>query len=101
MKKRTKASKKRLNNLLILLLLTAVLLVMSTYAWFTANRTVRVDTIDVNVATQGGLQISANGTDWKTVITKDDLITADQNVTSIVNQMPELMSPVSSPGVKR
>ena len=97
MKKRTKASKKRLNNLLILLLLTAVLLVMSTYAWFTANRTVRIDTIDVNVATQGGLQISANGTDWKTVITKDDLITADQNVTSIVNQMPELMSPVSSP----
>ena len=97
MKKRTKASKKRLNNLLILLLLTAVLLVMSTYAWFTANRTVRIDTIDVNVATQGGLQISANGTDWKTVITKDDLITADKNVSSIVNQMPELMSPVSSP----
>ena len=97
MKKRTKASKKRLNNLLILLLLTAVLLVMSTYAWFTANRTVRIDTIDVNVATQGCLQISANGTDWKTVITKDDLITADKNVSSIVNQMPELMSPVSSP----
>ncbi len=97
MKKRTKASKKRLNNLLILLLLTAVLLVMSTYAWFTANRTVRVDTIDVNVATQGGLQISANGTDWKTVITKDDLINADKNVTSIINQMPGLMSPVSSP----
>ena len=97
MKKRTKASKKRLNNLLILLILTAVLLVMSTYAWFTANRTVRIDTIDVNVATQGGLQISANGTDWKTVITKDDLITADRNVSSIVNQMPGLMSPVSSP----
>ena len=97
MKKRTKASKKRLNNLLILLLLSAVLLVMSTYAWFTANRTVRIDTIDVNVATQGGLQISANGTDWKTVITKDDLIAADRNVTSIINQMPSLMSPVSSP----
>ena len=97
MKKRTKASKKRLNNLLILLLLTAVLLVMSTYAWFTANRTVRIDTIDVNVATQGGLQISANGTDWKTVITKDDLVNADKNVTGIVTQMPELLSPVSSP----
>ena len=97
MKKRTKSSKKRLSNLLILLVLAAVLLVMSTYAWFTANRTVRIDTIDVNVATQGGLQISANGTDWKTVITKEDLISADATVSNIVNQMPALMSPVSSP----
>ena len=98
MKKRTKASKNRLNNLLILLLLSAVLLVMSTYAWFTANRTVRIDTIDVNVATQGGLQISADGETWKSVITKEELIAADNSFnTQIKNQLPNLIAPVSSP----
>ena len=60
MKKRTKASKKRLNNLLILLLLTAVLLVMSTYAWFTANRTVRIDTIDALGAAKLAAKLGAS-----------------------------------------
>ena len=60
MKKNTKVSKKRLNSLLMILLLTAVLLIMSTYAWFTANRTVKIDALDVTVATSSGLQISAD-----------------------------------------
>ena len=69
MKKKTKAIKQKLNNLLMILLLTAVLLIMSTYAWFTANRTVNIDAIDVKVATSSGLQISADGITWKTVLT--------------------------------
>jgi hypothetical protein len=70
---------------------------MSTYAWFTANRTVRVDSIDVYVSTSGGLQISSDADDWKTVLSKDDLINAhDQGYTSEVNQLPVFMSPVSS-----
>lgn len=96
MKKRTKASKKRLNNLLIILLLTAVLLIMSTYAWFTANRTVNIDSIDVQVATSSGLQISADGITWKTVLSKDDLLNAHTTYPAVVNQLPELMSPVST-----
>ena len=93
MSKRTKASRKRLNNLLIILLLTAVLLVMSTYAWFTANRTVNIDLIDVKVSTKSGLQISADGENWKTVLDKDDLITAHAIG---FNQLPEYMEPVST-----
>lgn len=96
MKKRTKASKKRLNNLLIILLLTAVLLIMSTYAWFTANRVVNIDSIDVQVATSSGLQISADGITWKTVLNKDDLLTAHTTYAAVINQLPELMSPVST-----
>ena len=97
MKKKTKANKSKLNNLLVILVLTALLLVMSTYAWFTANRTVRVDSIDVYVSTSGGLQISSDADDWKTVLTKEDLINAhDQGYTDEVNQLPVFMSPVSS-----
>lgn len=96
MKKRTKASKQRLNNLFILLVLTAVLLVMSTYAWFTANRTVKIDSIDVHVSTSSGLQISADGIDWKTVLTKDDLVAAHTTYADAVNQLPDNMAPVST-----
>ena len=96
MKKKTKASKQRLNNLLMILLLTAVLLIMSTYAWFTANRTVNIDAIDVTVATSSGLQISADGITWKTVLTKDDVFNAYDTYASSVNQLPTIMAPVSS-----
>ena len=96
MKKKTKASKQRLNNLLMILLLTAVLLIMSTYAWFTANRTVNIDAIDVKVATSSGLQISADGITWKTVLTKDDVFNAYDTYESSVNQLPSIMAPVST-----
>lgn len=96
MKKRTKTNKQRLNNLLILLVLTAVLLVMSTYAWFTANRTVNIDSIDVQVSTSSGLQISADGIDWKTVLDKDDLANAYTTYSGAINQLPENMAPVST-----
>ena len=66
---------KRKSNLrvsLLLLLLAAILLVSSSYAWFTANKTVTVSTLDVNVEAQNGLQISTNGTTWKSIISKTD-----------------------------
>ena len=96
MSKRTKASRKRLNNLLIILLLTAVLLVMSTYAWFTANKTVRIDALEVNVATSSGLQISADGITWKTIIDGDDIKNAYDTYPTVINQMPDDIAPVST-----
>lgn len=96
MSKRTKASRKRLNNLLMILLLTAVLLVMSTYAWFTANKTVRIDALEVNVATSSGLQISADGITWKTIIDGDDIKNAYQTYGTVINQMPTDIAPVST-----
>ena len=101
MSKRTKASKKRLNDLLIVLLLTAVLLVMSTYAWFTANRKVNIDKLDVKVVASSGLQISADGSEWKTVLEKTDLIGAagaGGKYAGAVNQLPTYMKPVSTVG---
>jgi hypothetical protein len=73
---------------------------MSTNAWFTANRTVNIDSIDVKVSTSSGLQISADGIDWKTVLTKEDLANANKTYAGAVNQLPENMAPVST-GLKQ
>lgn len=96
MKKRTRASQRRLNNLLLILLLSAVLLIMSTYAWFTANRTVNVDAISLHVTTSSGLQISANGKDWKTVLNYQDIKDAYKEYSAAKNQLPVNMAPTST-----
>ena len=94
------AKKKRKNNRLFLILvwffLTAILLSTSTYAWFTANKTVNIDTIDVKVSTSSGLQISADGEEWKTVLTKEDLENASVKWLNAKNQLPDEMAPVST-----
>ena len=74
-KSQSKKNRKRKGILLaiIMILFTGVVLTASTYAWFTANRSVTVESIDVNVQATEGLQISTDATDWKAVITNDDL----------------------------
>ncbi len=104
MKKKTKVNKKKLDSLLLVLLLTAVLLIMSTYAWFTANRTVSVDTFDVRVETTSGLQISATAEpdSWKTSLDITDLINATKNAAfGITNQLPSTMEPMSTVPVNK
>ena len=91
---------------LLMLLLTFVTLSTSTYAWFTANKTVTVSTINVNVAASNGLQISVDGLEWKSVITNEDIIKtigAETTYTSTANtnQLPSLatsLAPVSTVG---
>ena len=73
----TKKSKRK-NNLkesIILLILLILLLVSSTYAWFTANQTVTISTIDVNIAAANGLQISTDADAWKAIISNEDITT--------------------------
>ena len=92
-----KRRSKRMLLLLLLLLMTGTMLVTSTYAWFTSNETVRVDTITVNVATEGGIQLSADGTNWKTILLTTDLTTVHGTTyTSSVNQLPAALEPVST-----
>lgn len=93
---RKKRSKKRLLLLLLLLLMTGIMLSTSTYAWFTSNRTVTVDDIDVEVSVGGGLQLSVDGTSWKSIITGDDISSAINTYSAATNQMPSIMTPVST-----
>ena len=72
---------------LIMILLLLSTLGAATYAWFTANRTVTVEQIDVNVSTSQGLQISTDASNWKSIVTNDDIKNA--NWSGCVNQLPE------------
>ncbi len=87
----------RLLYLFILFLFTSIMFSTSTYAWFTSNRVVTINTINVHVAASGGIEISTDGTNWKSVIIPDD-ITSVHNTTypTSVNQIPYNMEPVST-----
>lgn len=97
--KKNKQKKTSLKSAIVLLLLIALLLITSSYAWFTANQTVTVSTLQVNVKASNGLQISADAQNWKTVLEKADLTTAAGTYADLVNQLPETdLEPVSSIG---
>lgn len=92
---------KRKGNLkysLLLLLLLAVLLVSSTYAWFTANKVVSISTIDVNVQAQNGLQISADASNWKAILQKTDITGATATYATNKNQVPDILETISTAG---
>lgn len=95
MKKNSKR-KSNLKSSLLLLLLLAILLISSSYAWFTANQTVTVSSLNVNVQASNGLQISADGTTWKAVLSNSDLTTG---YATAVNQIPTELAPVSTTGI--
>ncbi|MGM9879249.1 MAG: hypothetical protein ACI31R_04420 [Bacilli bacterium] len=93
--------KKKLLLLFLLLLVTGILVGTSTYAWFTANKTVAVNDISVNVAAQNGIQISVDGTSWKSIVQTTDLLNASAKYSAAVNQIPSTTNsivPVSTVG---
>ena len=96
-KKQKEQRKKRLKSLIILLFLTIVMLSTSTYAWFTANKSVTVDPIDVYVAASNGLQISTNASSWKTVVSNND-IKNPTGYTNHKNMLSGTLVPVSTNG---
>lgn len=98
MKEKEKRNKKKRRLLLLLLLLcvTGSLLGVSSYAWFTANETVTINKITVNVAAKNGIQISTDGTNWKSIIQTTDIKTASTTYTGAKNQLPSSLEPVSS-----
>ena len=91
--------KRRLFLTVIMILFVGVVLTTSTYAWFTANRNVTVESIDVTVTTSEGLQISTDAINWKSVVTNNDITTA--NWSGVRNQVPQganVLAPVSTDG---
>lgn len=94
--------KKQKNNrrkkLLIPLFFSSFLLMTTTFAWFSANRMVSIDSLNVHVQTDGGLEVSTNAIDWKQVVTVQDIMSAREKYAGSVNQLPYRMNPVSSGG---
>ena len=94
----SKKSKRRadVKSSILILLLIAILLIASTYAWFTANTKVTVSSLDVYVEAKNGLQISTDAVNWKSVISNDDIL--KKAYEGNVNAIPNIMEPVSTIG---
>ena len=91
-----KSSKKKVTSLILLLLLSIVMLGTTTYAWFTANQVVTINSINVKVEASNGLQISTNAAQWKSVITNSDILAG---YTGSVNQFPIYVTNVSTDSI--
>ena len=98
-KDRKKQRKYRLFILLLLLFATGIMLATSTYAWFTSNKNVSVETLSVNIAAQNGIQISVDGSNWKAIVQKTDLANAINTYAAAKNQLPSVLEPVSTGAV--
>ena len=93
---RSRKSKRRLKSLFIMLILTAMLMVSSTYAWFSANKEVALEGINAKVVAAEGLQISLDGESWSSKITINQ-----ENLAAAVSnnyRWPEALTPVSTVG---
>ena len=98
MGRRSRKTKKRLNSMLMALLLTAVMLVMSTYAWFSANRTVSITGLTAKVSAAEGLQISLDGATWGSSVTVNETtLAAAASYNNYV--LPTELHPVSTTGL--
>ena len=96
--KQSSKRKTSLKSSILVLLLVTILLIASSYAWFTSNQTVTVSTLDVSVEAKNGLQISVDGTNWKSIIQNEDLANASATYASNTNQIPAQLEPVSTIG---
>ena len=94
-KKKIRKNKNRTKRIILLLLLGIVTFGSATYAWFTANQVVTVNFINIKVEASNGIQISTNASEWKSVITNDDINAGYENS---VNQLPEIVTNISTDG---
>ena len=67
-----KNSKRRLNSLILLVAFTAIMLIVSTYAWFSTQKTVSISNLEGTVKVAEGLEISLDAKNWSQEINFDD-----------------------------
>ncbi len=89
---------RRIFILILLLVLMIMILGGSTFAWFSSNKHATIESIDINVATVTGLQISVDAINWDNQITKEQIINAYQTYPGSYNQLPDTLSNVSTAG---
>lgn len=80
MKKETNRHTRKIRNLIILLAFTAIVLSISTYAWFIGMRTVNVSSFDVRIASTDSLLLSLDGKNWDTTVSISSATFDDEDV---------------------
>ena len=97
-KNKKEEKNKKLVFLIILLLLLIVLFTSVTYAWFSSNKRATIDTMDINVATVAGIQVSVDGINWKNEVSKEEIINAYKTYPRATNQLPDTLAGCSTDG---
>lgn len=70
--KRNKKHESRVKKLVVACGLCAIILTVSTYAWFIGMKTVNVSAFDVEIAAIDGLKLSLDGETWSDTVTIND-----------------------------
>ena len=97
------ANKRRIKKGVFVIGLTAILLMVSTYAWFVGLTNVGINEFELNVEATKGLQLSLDGSNFSNTLTinqttlKDDLATSYASNTN--NWIDEGLVPMSSVGL--
>ena len=69
MAKRNQKHEKRVKKLIVICMLSAIILTVSTYAWFIGMQTVSVNAFEVNIAAADGLALSVDGVNFSDTVT--------------------------------
>ena len=98
MAKRNKKHEKRVKKLIVICLLSAIILTVSTYAWFIGMQTVRVNSFEVKIATTEGLFLSMDGVDWSYNLDAKNATAYTGNANQWLTGEKEGLIPVSTVG---
>lgn len=83
-----------------MLIVSAIVLTSATYAWFSMAKRVEVESMELNVTSPEGIQISANTSAFTTKLTVDDVkgtsSTRFSAYSGNINNIPETVKPSSS-----
>lgn len=88
----------RLFFLLVWMFVLGLTLVTTSYAWFTSNRISTIWLMEVKVAAQNGIEISADAIKWGAEISVEELLNAPETYPNSINQLPTILEPVSTVG---
>lgn len=95
-------TKKALVPAIAMVVASIVALSGVTYAWFTTGNTATVESLDVNVMTANGIQVSLDAASWRSSISGEDIKDAITDATSYAARLIQLpegeIAPVSSAG---
>lgn len=97
-----KNSKRRLNSLILLVAFTAIMLIVSTYAWFSTQKTVSISNLEGVVKVAEGLEISLDADTWSQEIDfskySTDQLKKTYNTDVETNVIPTELIPASTGG---
>ena len=96
--KRNSKKNKKVRNLVLVCTLTAILLTVSTYAWFIGMKTVKVNEFEVKIATTEGLFLSMDGVDWSYNLDAKNATAYTGNANQWLTGEKEGLIPVSTVG---